>query len=97
MIIRIVKMSFRADAVNDFLDNFARHKEEIRHFPGCEHLELLQQVDEPGVYFTYSWWRDESDLEAYRSSELFQEVWAFTKKLFADRPQAWSVVQKEKL
>jgi hypothetical protein len=29
-------------------------------------------------------------LEAYRSSELFEQTWAETKILFDDRPQAWS-------
>jgi hypothetical protein len=31
----------------------------------------------------------EADLENYRNSELFYDVWTFTKKLF--KPEAWSV------
>ena len=30
-------------------------------------------------------------LENYRNSELFDTVWSFTKKLFNNKPEAWSV------
>ena len=33
----------------------------------------------------------ENDLENYRKSALFDKVWTFTKKLFNDKPEAWSV------
>ncbi len=43
------------------------------------------------IFFTYSYWETEDDLENYRQSALFDEVWTFTKKLFNDKPEAWSV------
>lgn len=97
MIIRIVKMTFKPDRVADFLENFHRHKEHIRQFDGCTHLELWQESGQPHVYFTYSWWEGEGKLENYRHSQLFKEVWSYTKSLFADKPQAWSLTQKVKL
>lgn len=97
MFIRVVKMSFQADKVEDFLANFQAHKEQIRNFPGCEHLELWRDKNNPQQFFTYSYWQSEADLENYRQSELFKEVWAFTKSLFQDKPGAWSVDQIEKL
>lgn len=97
MIIRIVKMTFEEARVEDFLKNFQAHKESIRSFPGCEHLELLQQEDRPNVFFTYSWWQKPEDLENYRHSQLFEEVWRYTKTLFSDKPEAWSLNQLEKL
>lgn len=97
MIIRIVKMTFDPDRVPDFLENFENIKEKIRGFEGCRHLELLQQEGQPNVYFTYTWWDKPQSLENYRHSQLFKEVWAFTKTLFSDKPQAWSLVQKVKL
>ena len=42
-------------------------------------------------FFTYSYWDSENDLNNYRKSELFNEVWTFTKKLFNAKPEAWSV------
>jgi quinol monooxygenase YgiN len=66
----------------------------IRDFEGCVSLELLQDVSHPNIFFTYSQWEREDHLSAYRNSELFKEVWGSTKKLFKDKPEAWSVVKK---
>lgn len=94
MIVRIVKMTFREDAVADFLSNFEKHKTQIRAFEGCEKLELLRDINNPNIFFTHSYWQQDSDLETYRHSELFKGVWAFTKTLFADKPQAWSLTKE---
>lgn len=90
-------MTFETEKVNDFLQNFEKNKTSIRGFEGCHHLELLQQADKPNVYFTYSWWDSPQSLENYRHSQLFKEVWTFTKSLFSDKPEAWSLNQKVKL
>ena len=42
-------------------------------------------------------WESEEDLENYRKSELFTEVWDFTKQLFNDKPEAWSVDKLDRL
>lgn len=97
MIVRIVKMHFQPDKVEEFLTNFEASKEQIRAFDGCEHLELLRDREHPGIYFTYSYWRDEEALENYRHSELFKNAWAKTKVLFEKKPEAWSLQQKESL
>ncbi|MBY8961532.1 antibiotic biosynthesis monooxygenase [Flavobacterium sp. D11R37] len=91
MFIRIVKMSFEADKVEAFLQNFEEVKQHIRNYPGNRFLELYRDKANPTVFFTYSYWENENDLENYRNSELFKEVWSFTKKLFRDKPEAWSV------
>jgi len=43
------------------------------------------------VFFTYSYWDSEKDLNNYRDSQLFKEVWSNTKILFNLKPEAWSV------
>jgi quinol monooxygenase YgiN len=91
MIIRIVKMSFDPTKVDAFLANFEQHKASIRAFEGCQYLELLQEEDSPGVFFTYSKWNSEEHLNAYRHSDLFKGVWSFTKRLFNAAPEAWSL------
>ena len=91
MFIRIVKMSFHPQNIPAFLENFELMKEKIRNAPGNRLLELYQDKNNPEVFFTYSFWEQESDLENYRNSELFYDVWQFTKKLFNDKPEAWSV------
>jgi len=93
MFIRIVKMKFKPEHIPAFLDHFEKNKEKIRGFEGCEHLQLLHDIDDPSIYFTYSFWHAQADLENYRKSELFKGVWTYTKTLFDTKPEAWSVEQ----
>lgn len=90
MITRIVKMTFRPESVAEFLSLFTEQKAKIKGFPGCHHLELLQEKSVGQVFFTYSLWENEDALEAYRHSELFKEVWNATRQLFAEKAEAWS-------
>jgi len=91
MFVRIVKLSFHEENIPAFLENFEEIKEKIRGSKGNCLLELYQDKNNPCIFFTYSYWETEEDLENYRNSALFDEVWTFTKKLFNDKPEAWSV------
>lgn len=91
MFVRIVKMSFNEDKIDQFLDNFHQNKEKIRNFEGCLKLELYRDKKDKNIFFTYSYWNSEQDLENYRNSGLFKNVWAKTKLLFNKKPQAWSL------
>lgn len=90
MLIRIVRMTFRPEERANFLALFDDVKEKIRHFSGCTHLELLEDYNDPNVFSTYSYWNTETDLNAYRHSDLFAEVWANTKNKFSAKPIAFS-------
>lgn len=90
-LIRIVRMHFTEAGVEEFLDIFDQHKITIRNFPGCSHLQLLKDADDPLCYTTLSHWADPGDLEKYRKSELFGSVWGRVKTLFAERSQAFSL------
>lgn len=91
MLVRIVKMSFEPAKIPEFLDNFHQNKNAIRNFEGCELLKLYADNNESNIYFTYSYWENDYNLENYRNSDLFKQVWAKTKPLFNAKPQAWSV------
>ena len=91
MFVRIVKMSFDEKHIDEFLSNFNLNKEHIRNFEGCRFLELYRDKINENVFFTYSYWNSEAELEAYRHSELFKNVWSKTKPLFNAKPEAWSV------
>jgi len=91
MFTRIVKMEFREDSTEEFLENFEIVKKKIRNFPGCTFLELYRDKNNRTIFFTYSRWNTEDDLENYRKSDLFKSVWSKTKPLFRERAQAWSV------
>jgi quinol monooxygenase YgiN len=93
MLLRVVRMTFEASQVASFLVIFKESEDRIRQQPGCRHLELWQDADNPNVYCTYSHWATPADLEAYRKSALFGQVWPATKRLFAAPPVAFSVRQ----
>ena len=91
MIIRIVKLTFKETEIDRFKSLFEQVKEKIIAQEGCEQLQLLQDVKNPKVFFTYSHWQSEDHLNAYRHSEFFGETWKKTKALFDGKPEAWSV------
>jgi heme-degrading monooxygenase HmoA len=84
-------MSFHEEKISKFLENFEFIKEKIRNVSGNRLLELYQDKNNQTIFFTYSYWETEQDLENYRNSELFFEIWTDTKKLFNNKPEAWSV------
>ncbi|MFT4695937.1 MAG: heme-degrading monooxygenase HmoA [Urechidicola sp.] len=98
MLIRIVKLTISPEKIEDFKSIYESHMELIKGFEGCEKLELLQ---EKGRYYnvvmTYSHWKSEENLAAYRDSELFLKVWKTVKPLFCAKPEAWSMERKFEL
>lgn len=97
MFVRIVKMSFDPSKIDEFLAHFETYKIQIRNFDGCQFLELYRDKQQTHVFFTYSYWRTEEDLEQYRQSDLFKLVWSQTKPLFNAKTEAWSVDKVDSL
>lgn len=91
MLVRIVRMTFNTERVNDFKNVFEEKKELIAGFNGCTKVNLLQDISNPNIFFTISEWQDESFLETYRNSALFRETWSTVKQWFAAPPIAHSV------
>ncbi len=91
MIKRIVKLTFREEETENFIQIFEESKDKIRAREGCRYLELLRGKRDSNIFFTYSFWDSEDHLNQYRHSELFKATWAKTKALFAGKPEAWSV------
>lgn len=98
MLIRIVKLTISPDKIEDFKSIYESHMELIKGFEGCEKLELLQGKGRYyNVVMTYSHWKSEENLAAYRDSELFLKVWKTVKPLFCAKPEAWSMERKFEL
>ncbi len=91
MLVRIVKMTFSPERTDEFQNRFHSIKHKIIEFEGCDLLELYQDKNDSSIFFTYSYWQSEEDLNRYRNSDFFKEVWSSTKKMFSKKPEAWSV------
>ena len=87
---RIVKLTFDPEFVSGFLEMMEDYRDRIAGAEGCVSLKMLQGGTQNNLIFTYSEWKDESYLDAYRNSDLFKEVWSKTKIGFTEKPEAWS-------
>jgi len=90
MLIRIVKLTFQEDKIDDFVAIYKKYRKHIRNAEGCTYVELLQNESQKNIFFTYSHWKNESYLNNYKNSTIFGEVWPQTKALFSAKPEAWS-------
>jgi heme-degrading monooxygenase HmoA len=84
-------MHFTETGLGTFLEIFEENKHAIRNFPGCTHLELLKDINDPLLLTTLSHWQDAESLENYRKSLLFRDVWGRVKTLFSKRSEAFSL------
>jgi heme-degrading monooxygenase HmoA len=91
MITRIVKLTIQHERTAEFIALFNESRTLIRNMTGCSHVELLNDVHQPNIFFTHSRWDSEEHLNMYRDSDLFKNIWPRTKILFADKPEAWSL------
>tara|TARA_B100000809_G_C14633582_1_gene349513 strand:- start:111 stop:398 length:288 start_codon:yes stop_codon:yes gene_type:complete len=89
-ITRIVKMTFKAEHINDFNVYYNSIKQKVADQPGCNGVKLLKEIGDTGVFFTYSNWDSVDDLNNYRNTEAFGEIWPTVKDWFAVKAEAWS-------
>lgn len=90
MIVRIVKLRISQDKKEKLISIFKENKHHIIDSKGCIKVELLQDKNKQNIFFTYSHWESEEDLNAYRNSEVFGKIWKATKATFCEPAEAWS-------
>ena len=91
MITRIVKMEFKEDKIAEFLLFFDTIKHVVNEYKGCHGMKLYQDIDRPNIIMTYSHWDSQDDLNNYRDSDEFGQIWPQIKPWFSEKPMAWSV------
>ena len=91
MLLRIVRMTFQPDQIDEFTSLFDSVSKKIRNFDGCSYLKLMRDHNHHNIFVTYSKWESQTHLDEYRNSELFKNTWVKTKALFADKPAAFSL------
>ncbi|MGL1888751.1 MAG: antibiotic biosynthesis monooxygenase [Reichenbachiella sp.] len=94
MIVRVVQLVLTDDKVKDLFHLLDQYQYQIRNAPGCLHLEILQDIDQPSKFITYSHWKSEQHLNEYRSSALFGVVWPAIKACLKEKPRAQSFDRK---
>lgn len=89
-ILRIVRMTFRPEEVDRFVQEFNTLQPRVASVPGCASVRLERDAKDPTVCATFSVWDSEDSLNAYRASALFGEIWPDTKRRFAAAPEVWT-------
>jgi len=92
MITRIVKMQILESKIDNYQEIVKPYVANIISFPGCKGVRVLKDKNSKTIIFTYSLWESEQDLEKYRKSEMFREIWYKVKQLFSVPAEAWTVV-----
>ena len=53
-------------------------------------MHMVRDIRDPNLFFTYSHWENETALNNYRDSDLFQSIWPTIKPWFSQKAEAWS-------
>ncbi|MBI4648104.1 MAG: antibiotic biosynthesis monooxygenase [Bacteroidia bacterium] len=91
MITRIVKVSVHDSKIDDFVSFMESVRDHMLAFNGCEHWEVLNDKTNKNIFFSYSIWKSEKELEAYKYSTLYKQIWSTCKQWFTKESQAWTV------
>jgi quinol monooxygenase YgiN len=91
MITRVVRLTFKPEHTETFIEIMRQHHLLIRGFKGCYDLNSYQDMKEANVFFTISIWQDEAALNDYRHSEFFKTLWGKLKPMFGDKAVAHSM------
>ncbi len=83
-------MTFKSQYSEEFNDFVKTIVDKIASFEGCLSVEILRDIDDENIFFSYSFWEKKEDLENYRYSAIFREIWTKTKSMFSERAKAWS-------
>lgn len=89
--IRIVRLELKPEHAIEFEEFFKKTQSTIAAMPGCNGVELYKDADQSNVYYTHSYWDSVADLDIYRKSDFFVKTWAYTKTLFQNKAQAFSL------
>ncbi|MRT92865.1 putative quinol monooxygenase [Ancylomarina sp. 16SWW S1-10-2] len=91
MIVRFVKLKLQSQHIADFKKFTEGEKKDIIAFDGCSFLEILQDINNKNLFFSYSHWESEEALNRYRDSAFFKGNWKQVKQWFAAKAEAWSL------
>lgn len=88
---RLVKLEIVEGYEEYFVEVYMNVFSEILKSPGCNTVKLVRDIHSKHIFFTVSEWDTEEDLNNYRASSLFREIWAKLKPHFANKAEVWSV------
>ena len=84
-IIRLIYVTVKPEHVKEAINLWKNHCAPLMiKQPGCFSEELLECVDQPGEFISYSVWDTQSSIDRYRDSEAHAEIQRHARGLQAD-------------
>ncbi len=74
-IVRLIYVSVKGDQVKQAVDLWKNHCAPLMiKQPGCLSEKLLECVDSPGEFISYSEWDNQASIDKYRTSDAHSEI-----------------------
>ena len=74
-VVRLIYVTVKPDQINQAVDLWKNHCAPLMiKQPGCLSEKLLQCVDAPGEFISYSEWDNQASIDKYRSSQAHGEI-----------------------
>jgi quinol monooxygenase YgiN len=74
-IVRLISVTVKNDQVKPAIDLWKQHCAPLMiKQPGCLSEKLLECVDAPGEFISYSEWDSQASIDKYRKSEAHAEI-----------------------
>lgn len=88
MVVRFVSLRATPERQAELAEVVTTSAPVVRAVPGCRGLTILQDINDPLHYLTWSLWDSAADLEAYRRSAVYGQVWPRIRACLAERAHA---------
>lgn len=86
-IVRLIYVTVKPDQVKQAIDLWKNHCAPLMiKQPGCLSEKLLECVDAPGEFISYSEWDKQASIDKYRGSEAHTEIQKHARGLQGGRP-----------
>jgi len=74
-IVRLIYVTVKADQVNQAVALWKNHCAPLMiQQPGCMSEKLLECLDAPGEFISYSEWDNQANIDQYRTSQAHAEI-----------------------
>jgi heme-degrading monooxygenase HmoA len=74
-IVRMIYVTVKSDQVKDAINLWKNHCAPLMiKQPGCLSEKLLECVDAPGEFISYSEWDNQANIDKYRTSSAHSEI-----------------------
>lgn len=78
-----------------YIDSFRKRvpviSNEVRRVSGCMHNDIFRDRNNDNIFYSYTIWSSEEDIERYLKSMYYKEIWGDIWDYFKKEPMAWKI------